>query len=47
MGRIDYSLLPKDESENSIKVNVHLLSLKEDDYITLFINKNTTVQEVI
>ena len=44
MGRIDYSILPKDDGESVFKVNVYLLSLKEDDYISLNISKFTTVQ---
>ena len=47
MGRIDYSLLAKPEIERNFKVQIHLMSLKEDENLSILISKTTTVQEVI
>jgi hypothetical protein len=44
MGRMDYSIMPKPFDERSIKIHVYLLSLKENDFIQIYINKFTTVQ---
>lgn len=47
MGRIDYSVMPKEENIKLTKVNIHMMSLHEDDYQAVYIHKHTTVQEVI
>lgn len=46
-GRIDYSLIQKNEGDNNIKVNICLLSLQQDEIITVKISKKITALEVL
>ena len=46
MGRIDYSIMPKEENRN-YKIKVVMPTVKEDKSVPIGISKNTTVQEVV